>query len=135
MGESPARMWQLMTTGSEELAEVLGLEAPPPVFTPSRALPAVDAWLAGHKEPLDAEELAMLGFLLARVLVETHAGGLVEIRGHALEGEWAVTGFERGLARDFHVPFMVSASRIGFARNLTAVDWYKQCLAEGKRGS
>jgi hypothetical protein len=126
-------MWQLMTTGSDELAEVLGLEAPPPVFTPARALPAVDAWLKEHREPLDAEELAMLGFLLARVLVETHKGGLVEIHGHALEGEWAVSGFDTGLAPDYHVPFMVSASRIGFARNLGAVEWYRQCLAEGKR--
>ncbi len=133
MKRSAEHMWQLMIRGSDELAERLGLEEPPDVFTPERALPAADAWLASRDQPLDEEETAMLGFLLARVLIDTHMGGLTEIRrpDHALTGEWAVTGFERGLAPDYHVPFVVSAVRIGVDRDLTAEQWYRQCLEEG----
>jgi hypothetical protein len=130
---SPEHVWQLMMRGSDELAELLGLEDPPAIFTPERALPAVDAWLAAHDAPLEEEQAAMLGFFLARVLIETHEGGLTEIRrpDHALVGEWAVTGFERGLAPDYHVPFVVSAVRVGVDRELSAVEWYRQCVREG----
>ena len=73
--------------------------------------------------------------MLARILVETHDGGLVriEVPGHALEGEWAVTGFRRGLAVDYCVPFVVSAGRIGVDRAITAKQWYEQLLDEGAR--
>src|SRR5579862_131869 len=110
-------MWSLMIAGSDELADELGLEAPPDPFQPERATHAIDLWLA-EREPLDEEEAAQLGFFLARVLVETHGGGLAIIRsaGHPLDGEWAVTGFERGLGQDYHVPFLVSAARIGVDR-------------------
>jgi hypothetical protein len=127
-------MWQLLQRGSDELAEELGLEAPPPVFTPARAFAAVDEWLAGHEGPLDQDDTARLGFLLARVLLETHGGGLTQIRepGHALVGEWAVSGFERGLDRDYHVPFVISAARIGIDRQLDTQAWYARCLQEGR---
>jgi hypothetical protein len=134
MSHSPERMWQLVIQGSDQLAEELGLAAPPPIFTPARLLGAIDGWLAERDEPLDEEETAQLGCLLARLLVETHGGGLVQIRApkHPLAGEWAIAGFERGLARDYHVPFVVSAVRIGVDRSLTAAQWYAQCLAEGR---
>jgi hypothetical protein len=129
---TPDEMWQLMLEGSEELADELGLEAPPPVFTPARALPAIDTWLSAHDEPLDDDETAQLGMLLARVLIETHGGGLVQIREkrHALDGEWAASGFERDLPRDFHVPFVVSAVRIGMDRSLGAEAWYRELMQE-----
>jgi hypothetical protein len=128
-------MWTMMLAGSEELAEALGLEAPPDVFSPERATAAVDLWLRGRGEPLDEEEAAQLGFFLARVLVETHGGGLALIRagGHPLDGEWAVTGFERGLGADYHVPFLVSAARVGVDRSLTCAEWYAQLAREGAR--
>jgi hypothetical protein len=128
------RMWELMMQGSDELADELGLEAPPAIFTPERALGAVDAWLATHSAPLDDDDAARLGMLLARVLVETHGGGLTQIAasGHPLDGEWAVTGFQRGLAADYHVPFVVSAVRIGIDRSLSALDWYTQSVKEGR---
>jgi len=120
--------------GSNELADELGLEAPPAVFTPERALGAVDAWLATHAAPLEDDDAARLGMLLGRVLVETHGGGLTQIAapGHPLDGEWAITGFQRGLAPDYHVPFVVSAVRIGLDRSLTARDWYAQTVKEGR---
>jgi hypothetical protein len=43
-----------------------------------------------------------------------------------------VSGFERGLDPDFHVPVFVAAYRIGVDRSLTAVDWYAQILVEGR---
>jgi len=131
---TPDEMWQLMMQGSDELADELGLEAPPPIFTPTRALPAIAAWLSAHDEPLDDDETAQLGMLLARMLIETHGGGLVQIRekGHALDGEWAVSGFERGLPRDFHVPFVVSAVRIGIDRSLDADQWYRELMKEAR---
>jgi hypothetical protein len=131
---APEEMWEMMLRGSDELADELGLEAPPEVFAPARALAAIDGWLAAREEPLDEDEVAMLGFFLARVLVEAHDGGLVEIRqeGHPLDGEWAVTGFGRGLDAEYHVPFVVSAVRMGVDRSLTAGDWYAQTLREGR---
>jgi hypothetical protein len=134
MNESPEQMWKLMQHGSDELADELGLEAPPAIFTPERALGAVDSWLAEHAEPLDEDEAARLGLLLARVLVEAHGGGLTRIvaDGHPLEGEWAVSGFSSGLAADYHVPFVVSAVRIGIDRSLTAKAWYRATLKEGR---
>ena len=130
----PQRMWELMMQGSDELADELGLEAPPPIFTPERALDAVDAWLASRPEPLDEEDGARLGMLLGRVLVETHGGGLTQIAapGHPLDGEWAITGFQRGLAADYHVPFVISAVRIGIDRSISARQWYQQTLKEGR---
>ncbi len=123
-----------MIAGSDELAEELGLEAPPPIFAPERAAQASDAWLE-RAGPLDEDDAAKLGFFLARVLVEAHGGGLAQIResGHALDGEWTVTGFERGLARDYHVPFFVSAWRIGVDRSLDAAAWYAQLANEGAK--
>jgi hypothetical protein len=134
MSHSPERMWDLLIAGSQELADSLGLEAPPPVFTPQRALGAVDAWLSGFPESLDQDTTAQLAFFLARVLIETHQGGLTRIKqpGHALDGEWAITGFQQGLATDYHVPFMVSAMRIGVERELTATEWYAQTREEGR---
>src|SRR4051812_21132849 len=131
MSETPDQMWQLMLRGSGELADKLGLEEPPPIFTPERVLGAVDAWLT---EPLDEEDTARLGMLLARLLVEVHGGGLLRIaeRGHPLDGEWAVSGFSRGLAADYYVPFVVSAVRVGMDRELSARDWYAQTLREGR---
>jgi hypothetical protein len=134
MSESPERMWELMIHGSDELAFELGLESPPAIFTPGRALGAIDTWLAEEREPLDEDDTARLGMFLARVLVETHGGGLCRIKqkGHALDGEWAVSGFTEGLGADYFVPFVVSAVRIGMDRSLTARDWYAQTLAEGR---
>jgi hypothetical protein len=125
------RMWELLHEGSDELAGELGLEAPPSPFDP-RSLDAVDDHLAAEPRPLDENALARLGLFLARVLVETHRGGLTLIRapGHPLDGEWALTAFERGLAADFHVPFFVAATRIAEGQ-LTARDWYRQVLEEG----
>src|SRR5205823_2946552 len=84
--------------------------------------------------PLSEEDAVRLGLYLARLLIETHNGGLVRIqkRGHALDGEWAVTGFSRKLANDYHVPFLVSAVRIGVDRSLTARAWYQEVLREGR---
>jgi hypothetical protein len=134
MSETPEHMWELMVGGSNELADELGLEEPPAIFTPDRALDAVDTWLASHDQPLGDSETARLGFFLARVLVETYGGGLVQIaeRGHPLDKEWAVSGFTTGLGRDYFVPFVVSAVRIGMDRSLTARDWHKQTLREGR---
>ena len=130
MATGTDEMWEQMCDASEELAEALELGRKP--FTP-RALAALDRWVLAHEAPLDEEEVALLGLFLARVLVETHDGGLVVIRqkGHALDGEWAVTGFARGLANDYHVPFFVSAARIGLDRSLTAQVWYAQLVEEG----
>jgi hypothetical protein len=134
MSESPERMWDLMMHGSDELAFELGLEAPPAVFSPDRALSAIDTWLATSTETLDEEDTARLGLFLARVLVEAHGGGLCRIsqKGHPLDGEWAVSGFTRGLGADYFVPFVVSAARIGMDRSLTAREWYAQMLSEGR---
>jgi hypothetical protein len=134
MGDKPERMWELMVRGSDELADELGLEEPPAIFTPARALGAVDTWLEAQGEPLDEEDTARLGMLLARVLVEAHGGGLARIAqpGHVLDGEWAVSGFSRGLDADYYVPFVVSAVRIGIDRSLSARDWYAQTLREGQ---
>lgn len=123
-------MWDLLVSGSEELGTELGIED----FSP-QALDVIDAWLAGDPEPLDEETTGMLGFLLARVLLETHGGGLghIEAQGHPLDGEWTVAGFERDLGEDYQVPFLVSAFRIGAERALTARDWYEQLRREGAR--
>jgi hypothetical protein len=133
MSETPEQMWQLMLRGSDELADELGLEEPPAIFTPERVLSAIDGWLAAAADPLDEEDTARLGMLLARLLVETHGGGLVRIaeKGHPLDGEWAVSGFARGLAADYVVPFVISAVRVGMDRELAARDWYAQTLREG----
>ena len=123
-----------MVAGSDELADELGLESPPDVFTPARATAAVDAWLE-RAGPLDEEDATRLGLFLARVLLEAHGGGLAQIRepGHPLDGEWTVTAFERKLARDYHVPFFVSAYRVGVDRSLSAAAWYSQLAIEGAR--
>ena len=130
---TPERAWELMVAASDELAGELGLEAPPGVFAPARATAAVDLWLRERDQPLDEDGAARLAFFLARVLVETHGGGLVQIRagGHALDGEWAVSGFERGLDRDYHVPFVIAAVRIGVDRELRAAEWYAAVAREG----
>jgi hypothetical protein len=135
MSDDADRIWDLIMQGSDELADEMGLEAPPSPFSPERALGAVDGWLAHHREALDEEDAGRLGMLLARVLIENHGGGVVRIaeRGHPLEGEWAVSGFTRGLDGDYHVPFVVSAVRIGIDRSLTAAEWYRQVIAEGRR--
>jgi hypothetical protein len=124
-------MWDAMIEGSDELADELDLGDQ--AFSP-RSLAAVDRWVVEHKAALDEEEASRLGLFLARLLVETHDGGLVRIqkKGHALDGEWAVTGFSRRLANDYHVPFMVSAARIGIDRSLTAKRWYEDLLREGR---
>jgi hypothetical protein len=90
--------------------------------------------LAEHSDPLDEDDAARLGMLLGRVLIETHGGGLTQIAApdHPLDGEWAVSGFQRGLAADYHVPFVVSAVRIGIDRSLAARDWYAQTVKEGR---
>jgi hypothetical protein len=129
MTHSPERMWEMMIGGSEELLEELGQDD----FRPAPLIAAIDRWLAADDAPLNEEEAARLGFLLARLLIEAHGGGLTEIRqkGHALDGEWAVTGFQRGLASDYHVPFLISAVRIGIDRSLTAAAWYAEAQHEG----
>lgn len=131
MAMATDEMWDRMIEASDEFAEELGLGRHP--FGP-RSLDAVDRWLAAHKGPLAEEDAARLGLFLARVLIETHRGGLVQIRqkDHPLDGEWAVTGFARGLANDYHVPCLVSAARIGIDRSLGARAWYRQILDEGR---
>jgi hypothetical protein len=133
MSETAEGLWEMMMSGSDELADELGLEEPPAVFTPERALDAVDGWLGARAEPLDEDDTVRLGMLLARVLVETHGGGIFRIAepGHPLDGEWAVSGFSRGLDGDYCVPFVVSAVRIGMDRALGAREWYAQTLKEG----
>ncbi len=120
----------MMAGASAELAGELGL--PGPELEPTRTLAAVDAWVASDG-PLDKDDAARLGFLLARLLIEAHGGGMTVIRapGHGLDGEWAITGFQRGLAADYHVPFVISAARIGIDRSLSAAKWYAECLREG----
>ena len=139
-------VWHAMIVASDDLAAELGLDDAP--FSP-RSLAAVDRWVGEHDGPLDDEDVARLGMFLARLLVETHRGGLVVIqqKDHPLDGERAVTGFARGLANDYHVPFMISAARIagvpegpagssaqthaGAPRSLTAREWYDQIRREG----
>lgn len=126
-----AAMWDLMMEGSEELAEELDVKgAPGP-----RSLEALDRWVGAHDGALDEDELGRLGMFLCRVLLEAHDGGLmrVEVPGHALDGEWVATGFRRGLAHDYVVPFVISAARIGVDRTLSARTWYEQLRREGKR--
>lgn len=127
MEDDLEELWELVQQGSDELALALGVER----FDP-RALAVVDGWLAEREIPLDEEEIARLGLFLARLLLDTHGGGLtrIEAAGHPLDGEWAATGFTRGLSSDYHVPFVVSAARIGRQRALKAVDWYDQLVAE-----
>jgi hypothetical protein len=126
-------MWDLMIQGSDELALELGLRD----FSP-RALSAIDQWLerigGASGPPLGDEQVARLGCLLARILIESHGGGLVVIRrpDHPLDGEWAVTGFAHGLANDYHVPFMISAARIGIDHSLSARAFYQQLRDEGR---
>jgi hypothetical protein len=129
--DDPDEMWQVMLEGSEEQADLLGTDD----FGPD-ALAAVDEWLAGEEAPLDDDGAATLGLFLARVLCETHGGGLTRIDdpAHPLAGEWTVSGFSDGLDEDYAVPFFVSATRIAVDRSLTAEKWYRQILDEG-RGS
>jgi hypothetical protein len=131
MSAASDEMWDAMALASNELAEELGLGQEP--FTP-RSLSAIDRWVAQHKGPLDEKAGLRLGFFLARLLCAEHNGGLSRIRkkGHPLDGEWTVTGFSRGLANDYHVPFMVSAGRIGIDKALTARKWYEEVLREGQ---
>ncbi len=133
MSVTPERMWRMMMAGSDELAAELGLEAPPDIFTPERALGPLDEWVAAEA-PLRPDDAARLGFFLARLLIETHGGGVLLIRahGHPLNEEWAVTGFVKGLAGDYHVPFLISAMRIGVDRSLTVREWYAQLGKEGR---
>jgi hypothetical protein len=125
------QMWDLMIEASDDLAGEIGLGVES--FSP-RALGAIDRWVGEHDGPLDEEDCSRLGLLLARILVETHGGGLLLIRhkGHPLDGERAVAGFARGLANDYHVPFLISAARIGVDRSLTAREWYEQIRREGR---
>lgn len=127
MSDELEELWEMVQQGSDEQALALGVER----FDP-RALAVVDGWLADRAAPLDEDEAARLGLFLARILLDCHGGGLtrIEAEGHPLDGEWAVTGFTRGLASDYHVPFVVSAARIGVQRALTAADWYRQLVAE-----
>jgi hypothetical protein len=129
---NPEEMWDAMVEASEDLGDELGL-APP--FRRA-ALDALDRWVSAHDAALGDDELARLGLFLARFVVDAHDGGLarIEAEGHPLVGEWAATGFRRGLAPDYHVPFMISAVRIGADRTLTARRWYEQLLAEGRAG-
>jgi hypothetical protein len=126
----PDELWEQLTDESDDLAEELGLGRER--FAPG-SLRAIDAWVA-ERAPLGEEDAARLGFYLARLLAETHNGGVVRIRekGHPLDGEWAMSGFARGLANDYYVPFLVSAVRIGIDRSLTANEWYRQILREGR---
>ena len=127
--DDPDAMWELLLEGSDDQADTLGIES----FAPD-TLPLLDEWLAAAGVPLDDEDAAALGFCLGRVLVETHGGGLARIRedGHPLDGEWTISGFSAGLAEDYHVPFFVSAWRIGVERTLTAAEWYRQVIDEGR---
>ncbi len=131
MAAASDEMWDELIAGSDALADELDLgdEA----FTP-RSLAAVDDWIAAQEGPLAEDDTVRLGLYLARVLVETHHGGLVRIqkKGHPLDGEWAITGFARKLANDYHVPFLVSAARIGVDRSLTARAWYDEVRREGR---
>jgi hypothetical protein len=129
---TPEELWEAMLEASEDLAEELSL-GEPPWLRP--ALEAVDRWVAAHDAALEEDDLGRLGLFLARFLVEAHGGGLAIITeaGHPLDGEWSVSGFRRGLAADYHVPFFVSAVRIGADRSLDAQRWYEQLLAEGAR--
>ncbi len=129
-------MWDLLLAGSEEQADELGLvndhdDDDDDCFGPE-TLATVDQWLAAQEGPLGEEEAARLGFFLSRVLIETHGGGLTRIaaKGHPLDEEWAITGFVQGLPEDYHVPFLISAARIGVDRALSAQEWYRQLLAE-----
>lgn len=128
---SPREVWRMMLEAASDLADELDLGETP--YTP-RALPVIDQWVSEHEGPLDEDDVTRLGLFLARLLVEQYEGGLTRIDepGHPLEGEWAVSGFTRGLAADYHVPFMVSAARIAEDRSLTAAAWYEQLLAEGR---
>ena len=128
-----ADMWNLIFDGSDELADELHISDPR--FSP-RAIEAVDRWLARRPGPLGEEDLTRLGLYLARLLVETHKGGLVKIRrpDHLLHNEWAITGFARGLPNDYHLPYFVSAARIGQRRELSVRDWYEQLLREAEPG-
>jgi len=129
---SVAELWATLWAAGDDLAAELGLEAPPAIFTPARALPAADEWLRDNP-PLNEEDTTRLCGLLFRVLVETHGGGLRQIGdGHELAGEWVLTGFESGLPADYAVPLAISAVRIGMDRTLTAADWYHQLLAEAR---
>lgn len=130
MIELASQMWTLVESGSNELAGELELEG----FGAESALDAIDQWLTEAGE-LDEEDVARLGLLLARVLIENHGGGLTQIgeAGHPLAGEWAITDFQRGLPPDYHVPFLVSAARIALDRSLGARAWYKQILDEARR--
>jgi hypothetical protein len=126
---TPSQVWAMMHEASVAFASLLelGEEA----FVPA-SLPAIDRFLEEHR-PLDEEDVAGLGFFLARLLVEVHGGGLTRIQaeGHPLDGEWAVSGFESGIDADYHVPFMVSAIRAGHEGNLRLADWYGQVMREG----
>lgn len=124
-------MWEAMVDESDDLADELSLARD--AFSP-RSLAAIDRWIAEQGQPLIEQEAARLGFYLARLLIETHRGGLTRIRrkGHPLDGEWAVSGFAKKLANDYHVPFMVSAVRIGIDHSLTARGWYDEVVREGR---
>jgi hypothetical protein len=130
MAHSPEEMWDLMAAGSEDLRAELELDD----FKPPRVLDAIDRWIADQGGTPDDDDVARLGLLLARVLIEAHGGGLSVIREkeHPLAGEWAVTGFQRGLDADYHVPFVVSAVRIALDRSLTAREWYAGVVREGR---
>jgi hypothetical protein len=122
-------MWDQLVAGSDELAEELGL----PDLARRSILDGIDDWV-GEGAQLEAGDVARIGFLIARLLVEEHGGGLTRIAspGHPLDGEWAITGFNKRLRPDYHVPFLVSAARIALDRSLTAKDWYRQVLEEGQ---
>jgi hypothetical protein len=131
MSAASDAMWDEMIEASNAFVETLGLDQE--AFTP-KSLAAVDRWVAQHKGKLSDDEVTQLGLFLARVLCAEHSGGLTRIqkKKHPLDGEWAVTGFSRGLANDYHVPFMVSAVRIGIDRSLTARQWYDELVREGR---
>ena len=131
----------LMLEGRDELAPDLADLADSEIARlpfSVRALPVLDRWIGGHDGAdgaIDPDDLGRLGMFLARLLVELHDGGLtqIDVPGHPLESEWAVSGFRRGLAEDYCVPFVVSAARIGVDRSITAKAWYEQLRAEGGR--
>lgn len=129
MSSEMAQMWETIQEGSDELAEELDLED----FSP-RMLPTIDRWIEEHEGALAEDELTRLALFLARMLLETHRGGLAKIRqqGHLLDGEWAITGFARGIANDYHLPFFVSAFHIGDSREISARRWYTKLLQEAK---
>src|SRR5262245_61515811 len=72
----PDALWELMLDGSEELADELGLPAKGGGAFSPRALADIDRWVGEHDGALDQEDLGLLGMMLARILVETHDGGL-----------------------------------------------------------